>query len=34
MEQIVAALQADLEDPEYQTDVQAWDAVVRDGLDA
>jgi Arc/MetJ-type ribon-helix-helix transcriptional regulator len=33
-EQIVAALQADLEDPEYQDDIQAWDAVVGDGLDA
>jgi Arc/MetJ-type ribon-helix-helix transcriptional regulator len=33
-EQIVAALQADLEDPDYQADIQAWDAVVEDGLDA
>jgi Arc/MetJ-type ribon-helix-helix transcriptional regulator len=33
-EQIVAALQADLEDSEYQADIQAWDAVVGDGLDA
>jgi hypothetical protein len=34
MEQIVTALQADLEDPDYQADLQAWDAVVGDGLDA
>jgi hypothetical protein len=34
MEQIVVALQADLEDPDYQADRQAWDAVVGDGLDA
>jgi Arc/MetJ-type ribon-helix-helix transcriptional regulator len=33
-EQIVAALQADLEDPEYQAEIQSWDAVVGDGLDA
>jgi hypothetical protein len=32
-EQIVAALQADLEDSEYQVDIQAWDVVVGDGLD-
>jgi Arc/MetJ-type ribon-helix-helix transcriptional regulator len=33
-EQIVAALQADLEDPEYQAEIQDWDTVVGDGLDA
>jgi Arc/MetJ-type ribon-helix-helix transcriptional regulator len=33
-EQIVAALQADLADPDYQTELQDWDAVVGDGLDA
>jgi hypothetical protein len=33
-EQIVAALQTDLEDTDYQADLQAWDAVVGDGLDA
>jgi hypothetical protein len=33
-EQIVAALQTDSEDPDYQADLQVWDAVVGDGLDA
>jgi hypothetical protein len=33
-EQIVAALKADLEDSEYQVDIQLWDVVVGDGLDA
>jgi hypothetical protein len=33
-EQVVAALQADLEDSDYQADIQAWDTVVGDGLDA
>lgn len=33
-EQIIAALQADLVDPDYQSDVVAWDVVAGDGLDA
>jgi Arc/MetJ-type ribon-helix-helix transcriptional regulator len=33
-EQTVAALQADLANPDYQAELQDWDAVVGDGLDA
>jgi Arc/MetJ-type ribon-helix-helix transcriptional regulator len=33
-EQIVAALQEDSAAPEYQAEIQAWDTVVGDGLDA
>jgi hypothetical protein len=32
--QIKAALQEDLNDPDYLSDIQDWDAVVGDGLDA
>jgi hypothetical protein len=32
--QMKAALQADLRDPDYLADIQDWDAVVGDGLDA
>lgn len=33
-EQMIAALQADQADSEYQTELAAWDVVVGDGLDA
>jgi hypothetical protein len=33
-DQMKAALQADLRDPDYLADIQDWDTVVRDGLDA
>jgi hypothetical protein len=32
--QIKVALQEDLNDPDYLSDIQDWDAVVGDGLDA
>jgi hypothetical protein len=32
--QIKTALQEDLNDPDYLSDIQDWDAVVGDGLDA
>jgi Arc/MetJ-type ribon-helix-helix transcriptional regulator len=33
-EQMIAALQADEADAEYQSEIAAWDVVVGDGLDA
>ena len=33
-QQTIAALQADLADSEYQTDLADWDAVVGDGINA
>jgi putative NADH-flavin reductase len=33
-EQIIAALQADLADPDYQADIADWDAVVGDGINS
>jgi Arc/MetJ-type ribon-helix-helix transcriptional regulator len=33
-QQIIAALQEDLDDPDYKAEIEAWDAVVGDGLDA
>jgi hypothetical protein len=33
-EQMIAALQADQADSEYQAEMAAWDVVVGDGLDA
>ncbi len=33
-EQMIAALQADQADSEYQAEIAAWDVVVGDGLDA
>jgi hypothetical protein len=32
--QIKTALQEDLNDPDYLSDIQEWDAVAGDGLDA
>lgn len=32
--QMIQALQDDLNDPDYQRDLQDWDAVVGDGIDA
>jgi hypothetical protein len=32
--QIKTALQEDLNDPDYLSDLQDWDAVIGDGLDA
>jgi hypothetical protein len=32
--QMIAALHEDLSDPDYLSDIQDWDAVVGDGLDA
>jgi Arc/MetJ-type ribon-helix-helix transcriptional regulator len=33
-EQMIAALQADQADSEYQAEIAAWDLVVGDGIDA
>jgi hypothetical protein len=33
-QQIIAALQEDVDDPDYKAEIEAWDAVVGDGLDA
>ncbi len=33
-EQMIAALQADQADAEYQAEIAAWDPVVGDGIDA
>jgi metal-responsive CopG/Arc/MetJ family transcriptional regulator len=33
-QQIIAALQEDSENPDYQTEIDLWDAVIADGLDA
>jgi type VI protein secretion system component Hcp len=33
-EQMIACLQADLEDVSYQAELAAWDVVVGDGIDA
>ncbi len=33
-QQTIAALQADLADPEYQIDLADWDIVVGDGINA
>ncbi|PSF38752.1 CopG family transcriptional regulator [Aphanothece hegewaldii CCALA 016] len=32
--EIIAALQEDLEDPNYQQEIKEWDIVVGDGIDA
>jgi hypothetical protein len=32
--QMIVALQEDLSNPEYLSDIQDWDVVVADGLDA
>jgi hypothetical protein len=33
-QQIIAALQEDLDDPDYKVEIEAWDAIIGDGLDA
>jgi hypothetical protein len=33
-QQIIASLQEDSDDPDYQAEIEAWDAVIGDGLDA
>lgn len=32
--ELIAALQRDAEDPDYQAEIEAWDSVVGDGVDA
>jgi len=32
--EIIAALQADSQDPEYQAEIAAWDRLAGDGIDA
>ena len=32
--EIIAALQQDVQDPDYQAEIAAWDNVVGDGIDA
>ncbi len=32
--EMIAALKQDTEDPEYQTEIAAWDSVVGDGINA
>jgi hypothetical protein len=32
--EMIAALKQDAEDPEYQTEIAAWDSVVGDGINA
>jgi folate-dependent tRNA-U54 methylase TrmFO/GidA len=33
-EELIEALQADLQDPEYQAEAAAWDRLAGDGIDA
>jgi hypothetical protein len=33
-DEIIAALQADIQDPEYQAEIAEWDRLVGDGIDA
>jgi hypothetical protein len=33
-DEIIAALQADSQDPEYQAEIAEWDRLVGDGIDA
>jgi hypothetical protein len=33
-DQIIAALQEDIQDPEYQAEVAQWDRLAGDGIDA
>lgn len=32
--EMITALKQDMEDPEYQAEIAAWDCVVGDGIDA
>lgn len=32
--ELIAALQQDLQDPDYQTEVAVWESVIGDGIDA
>ena len=32
--ELIAALQRDAEDPDYQAEIEAWDSVAGDGVDA
>ncbi|MEH1818800.1 MAG: CopG family transcriptional regulator [Nostoc sp.] len=32
--EMIAALKQDIEDPEYQTEIAAWDGVAGDGINA
>ena len=34
VDEIIAALQADIQDPEYQAEITAWDRLAGDGIDA
>lgn len=33
-QRMIAALQEDADDPDYQVEIKAWDAVIGDGLNA